>query len=185
MTRDGFTLLAMGFTGAKALQWKLRYIEAFNRMETEIRERPQIPDFSDPVLLVKLLTEHASKRIEAEKRASSAEIKISALAPKAEAFEILDSSEGTMSVREAGKILGAPERKFTRWLEANAWGYRQNGVGPLQAYVDKRNAGYLEHRPHTYYDKASGENRSTIQMMVTPKGLAKLAQIFAKKGIPA
>ena len=33
MNRDGFTLLAMGFTGQKALQFKLKYIEAFNQME--------------------------------------------------------------------------------------------------------------------------------------------------------
>ena len=33
LTRDGFTLLAMGFTGPKALEWKLKYIEAFNKME--------------------------------------------------------------------------------------------------------------------------------------------------------
>ncbi|WP_129600471.1 Rha family transcriptional regulator [Anaerophilus nitritogenes] len=39
MTRDGFTLLAMGFTGAKALKWKLKYIKAFNRMEKFIREK--------------------------------------------------------------------------------------------------------------------------------------------------
>lgn len=37
LTRDGFTLLAMGFTGAKALKWKLRYIEAFNTMEAQLR----------------------------------------------------------------------------------------------------------------------------------------------------
>lgn len=36
LTRDGFTLLAMGFTGKKALEWKLKYIDAFNRMEKEI-----------------------------------------------------------------------------------------------------------------------------------------------------
>ena len=36
MTRDGFTILAMGFTGPKALAWKIRYIEAFNAMETEL-----------------------------------------------------------------------------------------------------------------------------------------------------
>lgn len=36
MTRDGFTLLAMGFTGKKALQFKLKYIDAFNKMEEEI-----------------------------------------------------------------------------------------------------------------------------------------------------
>ncbi len=33
ITRDGFTLLAMGFTGKQALVWKLQYIEAFNAME--------------------------------------------------------------------------------------------------------------------------------------------------------
>ena len=32
ITRDGFSLLAMGFTGKKALEWKLNYIEAFNKM---------------------------------------------------------------------------------------------------------------------------------------------------------
>ena len=39
MTRDGFSLLAMGFTGRKALQWKLKYIEAFNTMEKVLQER--------------------------------------------------------------------------------------------------------------------------------------------------
>lgn len=39
MTRDGFTLLAMGFNGDKALQWKLKYIEAFNKMEQALKEQ--------------------------------------------------------------------------------------------------------------------------------------------------
>lgn len=38
-TRDGFSLLVMGFTGRDALEWKLRYIKAFNEMEAFIRER--------------------------------------------------------------------------------------------------------------------------------------------------
>jgi Rha family phage regulatory protein len=38
MNRDGFSLLAMGFTGKKALQWKLKYIEAFNKMEQALTE---------------------------------------------------------------------------------------------------------------------------------------------------
>lgn len=37
LTRDGFSLLVMGFTGKKALQWKLKYIEAFNKMEEHIK----------------------------------------------------------------------------------------------------------------------------------------------------
>lgn len=37
MGRDGFSLLAMGFTGDKALKWKLEYISAFNAMESELK----------------------------------------------------------------------------------------------------------------------------------------------------
>lgn len=40
LTRDGFTLLAMGFTGKKALAFKLAYIDAFNRMEAELQQQP-------------------------------------------------------------------------------------------------------------------------------------------------
>lgn len=39
MNRDGFSLLAMGFTGKEALEWKLQYIKAFNQMENFIREK--------------------------------------------------------------------------------------------------------------------------------------------------
>lgn len=38
MTRDGFTLLAMGFTGDKAVQFKIAYITAFNEMERRLQE---------------------------------------------------------------------------------------------------------------------------------------------------
>lgn len=37
MNRDGFSLLAMGFTGEKAMKWKLEYIGAFNAMESELK----------------------------------------------------------------------------------------------------------------------------------------------------
>lgn len=40
LTRDGFALLAMGFTGPKALAFKLRYIEQFNAMEAALRAAP-------------------------------------------------------------------------------------------------------------------------------------------------
>ena len=36
MNRDGFTLLAMGFTGTKAMEFKIDYINAFNKMESKI-----------------------------------------------------------------------------------------------------------------------------------------------------
>lgn len=39
MNRDGFTFLVMGFTGKKANEWKWNYINAFNTMESILRER--------------------------------------------------------------------------------------------------------------------------------------------------
>lgn len=41
MNRDGFALLVMGFTGKTALDWKMKYIEAFNAMEKSIK-MPQL-----------------------------------------------------------------------------------------------------------------------------------------------
>ena len=39
MNRDGFTLLAMGFNGKKALDFKIAYIDAFNQMEAELKSQ--------------------------------------------------------------------------------------------------------------------------------------------------
>ncbi len=39
ITRDGFAILVMGFTGKKAMQWKEKYIAAFNRMEKELQKQ--------------------------------------------------------------------------------------------------------------------------------------------------
>lgn len=38
LTKDGFTLLAFGFNGKKAMQFKLDYINAFNEMEKQLQE---------------------------------------------------------------------------------------------------------------------------------------------------
>lgn len=43
MTRDGFSLLAMGFTGKKALDWKIRFLQAFKSMENQLVEKDRTP----------------------------------------------------------------------------------------------------------------------------------------------
>ena len=49
MNRDGFSLLAMGFTGKKALQFKLNFIDAFKRMEEQLKARTAQPQLErDP-----------------------------------------------------------------------------------------------------------------------------------------
>jgi len=43
ITKDGFVYLAMGFTGAKAAQFKEAYINAFNQMEKQLNEQKHLP----------------------------------------------------------------------------------------------------------------------------------------------
>lgn len=59
INRDSFTLLAMGFNGKEALQFKLEYIEAFNAMEQELKQ----PKLSTKELLLRATNEH-EQRIE-------------------------------------------------------------------------------------------------------------------------
>ena len=39
ISHDGFALLAMGFTGQKALEWKIQFLNAFREMERQLQER--------------------------------------------------------------------------------------------------------------------------------------------------
>lgn len=50
LTRDGFTFLAMGFTGARAQEFKWAYIDAFNKMEAALRQCPAKAQLPAPTL---------------------------------------------------------------------------------------------------------------------------------------
>lgn len=81
LTRDGFSLLVMGFTGKKALEWKLKYIEAFNLMEAKLKEQAkQIPQMS----VNELIFEMAKSNLETEKRLKSLEESVSKTSDKLE-----------------------------------------------------------------------------------------------------
>jgi anti-repressor protein len=75
MNRDGFTLLAMGFTGAKALAFKLEYMNAFNAMEQQIRQSSGVPQtFSQALMLAAKQQEQIEaqqKQLEMQKPKSS------------------------------------------------------------------------------------------------------------------
>lgn len=63
LTRDGFSLLVMGFTGAKALSWKLKYIEAFNKMEKAIKEKTKPLSAMDQLRLQYQVIEEHEERV--------------------------------------------------------------------------------------------------------------------------
>ena len=55
LTKDGFTMLTMGYTGKKAMRFKVEYIRRFNEMESFIKSlvsiRDEHPAFTEAVML--------------------------------------------------------------------------------------------------------------------------------------
>lgn len=84
MDRDGFTLLAMGFTGKKALTFKMNYIDAFNKAEDALKT--SLPVIHDPktLALMQLLAKTDALEFEQEnqkKQLNQIEDKVEAITP--------------------------------------------------------------------------------------------------------
>lgn len=62
LTRDAFTLLAMGFTGAKALQFKLAFLNAFNQLERQVIHQQTTLVHLNTQLKDKLMSQHLRYR---------------------------------------------------------------------------------------------------------------------------
>ncbi|MCX5580784.1 phage regulatory protein/antirepressor Ant [Kaistia terrae] len=108
LTRDGFTLFAMGFTGPRALHFKLAYIDAFNQMEALLRsERSAVPAIPTTLTeALRLAADEAEKRERTEAELQLANAELEHMAPKADAFDSLMSAEGTFSSTEVANHLG-------------------------------------------------------------------------------
>lgn len=124
LTRDGFSLLVMGFTGKKALEWKLKYIEAFNKMEQSLKEQN-----STLKLDSKFLYQIAQELEEKEKQ-------IAIMAPKAIFADAVSASPTSILIRELATLL------------------QQNGIkiGQNRLFEWLRNNGYLIKRRGTDYN---------------------------------
>lgn len=173
MDRDGFTLLAMGFTGSRALKWKLRYIEAFNAMEAELRRvansGPMI-DLNDPAALRGLLLNYSERAEQLEKR-------VQELQPSQEALQRIAEADGSLCITDAAKALQMRPKDLFAWLRQNGWIYRRPGSGHDLGYQSKTTTGLLEHKVTTVL-RADGSEKVTEQVRVTPKGLTKLAALI-------
>ena len=90
MNRDGFTLLAMGFTGKEAVKFKLEYIEAFNKMENFIREQelPQTPE--EKLALTMEAAIHLDKRVSKIEK-TVADIKEKAEVDEGQRYQLLQA----------------------------------------------------------------------------------------------
>lgn len=90
MNRDGFTLLAMSFTGKEAMKFKLEYIEAFNKMENFIREQelPQTPE--EKLALTMEAAIHLDKRVSKIEK-TVADIKEKAEVDEGQRYQLLQA----------------------------------------------------------------------------------------------
>lgn len=171
MDRDGFTLLAMGFTGTKALKWKLRYIEAFNAMEAELRRQSAKIDVRDPSQLSAIAIQLIEVNKELEARAATAEAQVEAAKPKTLFFDQFANADGLYGLQNAARVLGESPNKFVGRLKQ---GYLFYQGGALVPKVQYREMGIFEVKCTIVDDKAR------YQTYVTPKGLQYLARIFGK-----
>lgn len=134
MNRDGFSLLVMGFTGTKALEWKLKYIEAFNALERKLKEATYDSYMiSDPV-------ERAKKWIEEEKERQKLRAENKVMLPKADFYDTVANTESLFSMADVAKTLdmGIGRNKLFAFLRDK--GILDKDNHPYQKYVD---AGYM------------------------------------------
>lgn len=118
MNRDGFTLVVMGLNNTeKVIEWKLKYIEAFNEMEKKLAQRPQL---SRAELMAQAL-------IAAHDELEHKDRQIAELTPKGIFADAVSASKKSILVGELAKLLC------------------QNGVqiGQNRLFVWMRERGYL------------------------------------------
>ncbi|HDR4683596.1 transcriptional regulator [Bacillus cereus] len=72
MTKDGFAMLVMGFTGKEAMKFKMMYIKEFNRMEEQLKKPKQLK----PIDQIKLLMANS---LDTEERLSTVESNVETL----------------------------------------------------------------------------------------------------------
>lgn len=116
MNRDGFTLLAMGFTGKAALEWKLKYIAAFNEMEKKLTEQPQLT--RSQLLATALIAAHEELE-EKDKQ-------IETMKPKALFADAVSASKKSILVGELAKLLSQNginigQNRLFDWMRKNGY----------------------------------------------------------------
>lgn len=129
-------------------------------------------DLSDPAVLTTLLIEHATKRIEAEKRATSAEAQVEVSKPKAEFFDQFMDADGLYGLQNAGRVLNEPPNGFVAWLRKEYLFCQGTYLVPRKIYSDQ---GLFVVKATTWNGKARPRT------YVTPKGLRYLAKKLGKQ----
>lgn len=170
MNRDGFTLLAVGFTGKRALQFKISYINAFNSMETQIKTGYVIP----------------GSYAEALKLAASQAEQIEDMKPKALFADAVATSHTSILIGDLAKLIrqngvDIGQNRLFAWLREHGYligsGDRRNM--PTQRAMDLE---LFDIKERTFQNP-DGSVRITKTTKVTGKGQQYFINKFLQKGM--
>lgn len=137
-------------------------------IECERRAQNPLSVLSDPAAMRNLLLTYTEKVLTLEHT-------VDELKPRAAVADRITVAEGRLCIREAAKALKIPERKLVFWLLENKWLYLDQ-KGRLRGYADKTPR-YIEHKV-TPIPTDEDADKVSLQAMITPEGLTRLADIF-------
>lgn len=166
MNRDGFSLLAMGLTGAKAMQFKVGFIEQFNQMEKIVHQVAQCPAIPQTLSEALRLAADQAERIEVQQK------QLEEQKPRVLFSQAVETSKESVLIGELAKIIcqngvQTGEKRLFQWLRDNhylcAHGERYNQ--PTQKAIE---LGLFEIRKITVNVGDHAKVRSTTK--VTGKG---------------
>jgi phage antirepressor YoqD-like protein len=133
---------------------------------------------NDPAVMRGLLLNYTEKVI-------ALEATVAKQSPKVAALDRLTLADGMLNITNAAKTLEiTPNQRLFVYLAANGWIYRRIGGKGWVGYQDRINSGYLTHKITTV-QTSDGREKVVEQVLITPKGLARLAQVFSSASIAA
>lgn len=172
MNRDGFSLLVMGFTGKEALEWKMKYIQAFNEMEQKL---------NNPEFLVQRTMEYLKSRCDAlllENKIQSQQI--NELKPKASYYDVVLNCKDLLSISVIAKDYGWSAIRLNEYLHKKGVQFKQGKTWLLyQKYAVK---GYTSTKTHEYLGN-DGANHTNVHTYWTQKGRLFIYDLLKNDGI--
>lgn len=179
MNRDGFSLLVMGFTGQEAMEWKLKYIEAFNAMEKKLKNPLALPNFSNPAEAARAWADEFEKRKQAEQM-------IEAQKPKVIFAEAVSTSKDGILVGMLAKLLHQNgvkigQNRLFQWLRDKGY-LMKRGVDKNMPTQRSKELGLFDVKERVV-GNPDGSIRLTRTPVVTGKGQVYFVQKFLSEGV--
>lgn len=193
MNQDGFTLLAMGFNGKKAMEFKLKYIEAFNKMKKEIESsKPPLPQNYLEALKSLVKAEEEREQLALENRKQQQEIvtiskenmelgnKITEMLPKVSYYDQILKSNATMTITQIAQDYGMSAVRMNKELESMRIQHKVRGQWIL--YGQFLTGGYVHSRAIDII-RSDGRHDVKYNTEWTTKGRIFLYDALKAKGI--